>query len=58
MPEVEELCNRIWFINDGKIQYDLQIKDVKKKYHHLVEFTEKLFKNLRSKKDKLKKEDK
>lgn len=56
MFEVEELCNRIWFISNGKIQYDLQITEVKKKHHHLVEFTEKLFHELRIKNDKMKAE--
>ena len=58
MTEVEELCNRIWFISNGKIEYDMKISEVKKKYKNLVTFTEKIFYDLREKNEKKKKEGK
>jgi len=58
MTEVEELCNRIWFISNGKIEYDMSISEVKRKYKNLVTFTEKIFHDLRVINEKAKQEEK
>ena len=52
MTEVEELCNRIWFISQGKILHDMNIKDIKSKHKNLVGFVENLFHDLREVKNK------
>ena len=55
MTEVEELCNRIWFISEGKILHDMKIKDIRSKHKNLVAFVENLFHDLRREKNNRKK---
>ncbi|URM52738.1 ABC transporter ATP-binding protein [Mycoplasma sp. SG1] len=43
MEELEELCDRLLVIEDGKIVYDLTVKEVEEKYQTVYNFIDKYF---------------